>query len=120
MFRSMFRTRLVLGGNSPMSTPCRLRMWLLLISVVCWTLPARAADLDKLLPDDCNFVLSIHVKQILASPLFTKEHQKQVDVLLKMEAVQAVLKDTGFNPLKDVDRLMVILCPSSFAPEGES
>src|SRR5262249_39844351 len=71
--------------------------------------PAPAAELDKYLLDDTDFVLSMNVKQVLSSPAFTKHYQKQVDGLLKMEPVQRVLKDSGFDPLKDVDRLMLAM-----------
>jgi RNA polymerase sigma factor (sigma-70 family) len=81
-------------------------------------LPARAADLDKLLPDDSNFVLSVNVKQILQSPLFTKDSQKQIEELLKTEAAQAVLKDTAFDPVKDVGRVVLAMGPTSLPEEG--
>jgi hypothetical protein len=72
-------------------------------------LPASAADLDKYLPDDTDFVLTVNVKQILATPAFAKHYQKKVDDLLKMEPVPLLLKDSGFDPLKDVDRVLVAM-----------
>jgi hypothetical protein len=70
-------------------------------------MPASAGELDKYLPNDTDFVLSVNVKQILASPAFAKHYQKQVEDLLKMEPVPMMLKDSGFDPLKDVDRVLV-------------
>src|SRR5262245_23171405 len=82
------------------------RAWLVAAVVLLAAPPAPAAELDKYLLDDTDFVLSMNVKQVLSSPAFTKHYQKQVEELLKMEPVQRVLKDSGFDPLKDVDRLM--------------
>ena len=62
-------------------------------------MPARAADLNSLLPDDTNFIVSVNVKQILQTPLFAR-NKKQVEDLLKLDSVQMVLKDTGFDPQK--------------------
>jgi hypothetical protein len=101
-----------------MSWSNRIRHWLLALALAGGVLPARAADLDTLLPDDTTFVVSVNVKQVLESPLFTKHHQKQVEELLKKDVVQNILKDTGFDPLKDLDRVMFVMCQSSFQEEG--
>src|SRR4051812_38681330 len=63
--------------------------------------------LDRFLPDDAHFVLSIDVKGILASPLFTKQLDKDAKTLLAIPAVDKVLKSAGLNPLKDIDRIVV-------------
>jgi hypothetical protein len=81
--------------------------------------PVRAVDIDKLVLDDANFVLSFDVKQILHTPAFTKEYQKQLEQLLEQEAVKTALKDTSFNPLTDIDEVRIVLGTSSLPPEGE-
>jgi hypothetical protein len=86
--------------------------------LAAWGTAAPAAEWEKYLLDDANFVLSVNVKQLLQSPLFTKHHQKQVEELLKTEGAQAVLKDTGFDPLRDVEELVVVMGKSSFPVKG--
>jgi hypothetical protein len=70
-----------------------------------------AVKVDKYLPDETGGVFVIDVKQILASKAFTKELKKQIEDILKMEQVQMVLKDTGFDPFKDVDRVVLAITP---------
>jgi hypothetical protein len=74
--------------------------------------PASPA-LDRFAPDDTNFVLLVNVKQALASPLYTGNYQKPVEALLAGPAIPAPLKDLGFDPLKDVDRIVLFLGRSS-------
>ncbi|MFL5244636.1 MAG: hypothetical protein ACJ8FY_21250 [Gemmataceae bacterium] len=75
--------------------------------------PVPASPLEKYFPDDSNGIVLINVKQILASPAYTKMYQKQVEGLLAMDQVQPWLKDCGFNPLKDIDLAAVIMSPSA-------
>jgi hypothetical protein len=72
-------------------------------------LPTPRPDLSRFLLDDTDFVLVVNVKQILASPAFTKVYQKQVEELLQSAAVKPWLKGTGFDPLKDVERLIMAM-----------
>jgi hypothetical protein len=75
--------------------------------------PSGGVQVEKFLPDDADFVLVVNVKQALATPAFTKHYQKQVETLLKMDPVQAVLKGSGLDPLEDVERIIVAVGPSS-------
>jgi hypothetical protein len=77
----------------------------------------RAADLDKYLPDDATAVAVVDAKQILAWAPFQKKIQPQLEMLLKNDEVKALLKDSGFDPLKDVDRIIVVSAPIS-GPTG--
>jgi len=77
-----------------------------------------AAKIDKYLPDDAGGVFVVDVKQILASMAFTKELKKQLEDLLKMDQVQMVLKDTGFDPFKDVDRVILAITPGADGMSG--
>jgi len=74
--------------------------------------PAPTAPLEKYFPDDANGVVVFNVKQALSSPVFTKNYQKKVEELLKMDQVQPWLKDGGFDPLKDIDRIAAVMAPS--------
>src|SRR5262249_38311994 len=69
-----------------------------------------------------DFVVQINVEQLLASPLYKQNYQKQAEELLKMEAVQAVLKDTGLDPLKDLKRVTLVTgrsCPPDVEKTGK-
>jgi hypothetical protein len=77
--------------------------------------PTSAAPaLDRFLPDDSHFVLSIDVKAAVSSPLLSKHLKKDAQTLLATPAVAQVLKDAGVDPLKDVDRLVMSMGNSCF------
>jgi hypothetical protein len=80
--------------------------------------PAPRPDLTRFLLDDTDFVLVVNVKQILASPAFTRNFQKQVQDLLQSDAVKPWLEGTGFDPLKDVERLVVVMGRSCHPSEN--
>ena len=68
----------------------------------------RAADLDPYLPNDTEMVLNINVRQLLDSEL-VKKHLLEVaqEALRGNDQVQDVLNDLGFDPFKDLDRIVV-------------
>jgi hypothetical protein len=89
----------------PMRTLRQMPTWLLAGAVLALTLPARAAEVDKLLPDDSEIVLSYNVKQIVDSPLFKKHLLEKIKEALKSnEEVQKHLTDAGFDPFKDLTK----------------
>jgi hypothetical protein len=70
--------------------------------------PARAVEVDKLLPNDTETVLSVNVKQILTSPLVKKlPVDKAKDLLKDQGEAHKVLTDLGFDPFNDVDTITV-------------
>jgi hypothetical protein len=73
-----------------------------------------ALKIDKYLLDDTNGVLVIDVKQILSSPAYKKNFQKQLGALIALPQAQEYLKDVGFDPLKDVERVIICLSKSCF------
>jgi hypothetical protein len=98
----------------------RVRTWLSALALLALAVPAGAAPvrpgtpgvlptLEKYLPDDADGVLLVNVKQIVASPLFTKNFKKNFEELLAKDAVKPYLKDLGFDPLKDVEHAAFIL-----------
>ena len=88
------------------------RTWLyglaLVLGVALTANPVCAGDVDKYLPDDSEVVVTINVKQITDSALFKKYGIEGVQQIIKdSDEASAVLKDLGFDPLKDVDRIVV-------------
>src|SRR3954451_4073644 len=85
------------------------------------TAPARAADLDPLLPPDTESYLSVNVRQIVDSPLFQKQllaPLKQMLVESGGEALQTVLKDLDVDPFKHVDRVTIVSPSTTEADRG--
>src|SRR5205814_4844340 len=68
--------------------------------------PARAADLDKYLPDGAQFIVSFNVKQLLNAPLI-KSDKKAFDE--GMEHATKGLQDFGIDPKKDLDRVILAM-----------
>jgi hypothetical protein len=79
-----------------------------LITVLLAALPGRAAELDPYLPDDTESVINLNVRQILDSPLI-KKHALEVaqEALRGNDQIQDILKDLGFDPFKDLDRIVI-------------
>jgi hypothetical protein len=98
----------------------RLRTWLLAIGLIHLALPLRAAELDrKYLLDDAHLVVTVNVQKALASPAYQKHYQAQVETLLKADLAQAVIKDLGFDPLKDIDRITLVAGLSCYRDEPQ-
>jgi hypothetical protein len=84
-------------------------LWLAGLAGALLTLPAaRAAAPDKLLPADSEIVVTIHVRQILDSPLIKKRGLDAAREALKsVEEAKEVLEELGFDPFTDLDRITV-------------
>jgi hypothetical protein len=68
----------------------------------------RAADLDRYLPEDTETLLNLNVRQILDSPLIKKHALEAAQEALRgNDQIQNILKDLGFDPFKDLDRIQV-------------
>jgi hypothetical protein len=88
---------------------------LLLVAV-----PLSAAELpQKYLLDDTDGLVTVNVQQIVKSPLFAKDVAKLADQGLNQEIVQNLLKDSGFDPLRDLERITVVFGRSSHAVSEE-
>jgi hypothetical protein len=73
----------------------------------------RAADIDTYLPADTESYLSINVRQVFGSPLLKKAALDQLrDALKGADEVNDILKDLGFDPFKDLDRI-ILASPNS-------
>jgi hypothetical protein len=70
----------------------------------------RAADIDPLVPPDSQTYLSINVKAALGSPFFEKQLLAPVKNLLgEVSEVQEIFSDLGFDPLKDLHRIVIAM-----------
>jgi hypothetical protein len=67
---------------------------------------ARAASPDNLIPGDSTLVMTINVKQILDAPLVKKHGVPAAKEALKgIDEANEILKDLGFDPFTDLDRV---------------
>jgi len=75
------------------------------VASAVWAAPARAADVDPLLPADSEQVFFVNVRQILDSDLVKKFALAQIKQALEGNDAQKMMKDLGLDPLKDVDKV---------------
>jgi hypothetical protein len=95
------------------------RMTLVVVAGLALALPLRAAPaptnepvkIDKYLPDETLGVFVFNIKLIRESKAYAKGLQKTVDELLKKDEVQALLKEGGLDPTKDIDRAVLGIVP---------
>ena len=81
-------------------------MGLLVLGLVFQAGQVRAAESDKYLPNGSDSVVAINVKQLLAAPALKiglEEFKKQ---LAGSDEAQQALKALGFDPLKDIERIV--------------
>jgi hypothetical protein len=70
--------------------------------------PLRAAELDPYLPSDTQMIVSVNVRQLLDSSLVKKYVIPSIkEHLQEVPDVGTTLKDLGFDPLKDLDKVIV-------------
>ena len=72
--------------------------------------PARAGDADQYLPADSMLVIKINVRQLLNSRLaglLGGGHAWQYRQNVDYDEMQAFYKDIGFDPFKDLDRVIL-------------
>jgi hypothetical protein len=80
----------------------------LALAAACAAAPARAGEVDRYLPDDTEVVISANVRQVLDSPLFKKLGLNPAREALKdLDLANDILKDLGFDPFKDLDRVVL-------------
>jgi hypothetical protein len=86
-----------------------LRHALAVVTALLLLVPlGRAAELDPYLPEDTESVLNINVRQLLDSELVkTNLLEFAQEALRGNDEIQDVLKDLGFDPFKDLDRIVI-------------
>ena len=70
-------------------------------------LPARAAEVDPLLPAETESIMVVNVRQVLDSDLVKKYAKAQIEQALKARDNQKILESLGLDPFKDVDRVTI-------------
>lgn len=81
-----------------------------MLAAVClvWLAPARAAEVDKLLPNDTEILVTINLRQILDSPLVKKYALEHMKTALKSNReTEQVLDALGLDPLTDVNSIAI-------------
>jgi hypothetical protein len=69
---------------------------------------APAAEPDKYLPEDTDAVLVLNVRQVFDSAVFKKNYLPLIQAELKTKPeLQNQFKEIGFDPLRDIDRLVI-------------
>jgi hypothetical protein len=87
----------------------RPRLLLLSGAILVFAASAPAAEVDKYLLDDTDAVLGLDVKMLLQSPLVKKNYVPLAQKQLQSNAeAQKNIKELGFDPLKDVDRILLV------------
>ncbi len=91
-----------------MVTLRRCPAWFLALGLLATATPAPAAEIDRLLPDNVQSLCTIQVAQLLHSPLIKKYALDQIKTTLKdSEPVQQCFEALGFDPFKDVSRVVL-------------
>ncbi len=68
----------------------------------------HAVELDPYLPEDTESILNLHVRQLLDAELIKKNFLELAQEALRdNEQIQDVFKDLGFDPFKDLDRIVI-------------
>lgn len=92
-----------------MLTRNRLLPGSLVLALVLTAGTSRAADLDQFLPNSTEGIVTINVKQLLAAPLVKANLETVKALMLAVPDVQQTLEDIGFDPFKDVDRVVLAI-----------
>lgn len=86
----------------------------LVVALLACTVSASAADVDKYLLDDTDAVAGLEVKLLLKSPLVQKNYAPLAKKQLQATGeAQKQLTEVGFDPFKDVDRILIVHGESS-------
>lgn len=77
------------------------------LAVVLAAPAVRAAEPDKLLPANAEFVLTLNLKQIIDSDIIKQYALEQIKQTLQGADAKKVLGELGLDPLKDVSKVVV-------------
>jgi hypothetical protein len=96
--------------------PVRLQTWPAIAALALCCLDAAAAPTtapkavsEQYLPDDAGIVVVLNVKQVVASPLYTRHFRKRLEGALGGDAVPPFVKDLAAALLRDSDRVTITM-----------
>jgi len=69
--------------------------------------PVWGSEPDKLLPPECDSVISINIRQVVDSDIIKKYALEQMKQALAGNDARKFLADLGLDPLKDIERVVV-------------
>ena len=90
-----------------MRVSLRTSVWLAGVVLLGAGVRAPAAELEKYFPSDTKAVLTVNVKQMLASPLVKDSLDMLRQEMQNSAEAQQTLTALGFDPLKDLDSVAV-------------
>jgi hypothetical protein len=91
----------------PMFTRFRSPGWLLAAGVLALAPAARAAELDRYLPDETERVCTLNVRQLLHAPVVKRFALAPLHEALAAGPARHVLAAVGLDPLQDIHRVVV-------------
>jgi hypothetical protein len=78
------------------------------LALLALATPARAGELDRYLPADSEVVVNVNFRQLLDSPMVKKHALEKLREALKdADQAEEILKELGFDPFKDLDRVLI-------------
>lgn len=89
---------------------------LLAIVLVCAD-AFHASNLMDYLLDDTNLILTVNVKQLVATPAFKKDLRDALNNILKKAPLQKLLQQAEVDPFKQIDRVTLITGRSCYRPD---
>lgn len=82
------------------------------LAAVLAVTPARAADVDLLLPNDADGVATLNIRVLLETSFGKKYAEELVKQLLEDQPrVQGLFTELNFDPLRDLDRVIAASSP---------
>ncbi len=86
-----------------MRTMSRSKIIVLAGALASLAIPARAAEVDKYLPNDAEVAMVLNIKQLTEAPLIKKHALGQLKEIMKgNEELGKALEAMGFDPLRDL------------------
>ncbi len=92
-------------------------LWLTVPLAALVVAPLRGAEVDKLLPDDTEVVVTVNARQILDSALVKKYGLEPIkDAIKNNQELSQTFESLGLDPLKDID-VLISASPSGVDPD---
>jgi hypothetical protein len=94
----------------PMLRLRRFPIALIAVAVLAVVLPARAAEVDKYLPQDTEIVVVVNARQLVDSPLVKKHLLNHIQEFIENnDEITEILDDLEFDPFADLKSITAAL-----------